>query len=274
MWIVLAILKWIGILLGGILGLLLFFGALIFFVPVRYRVQGSNRDEVTYSFRFSWLLSIITIAKKTNSEKIMLKVFGIPVKCLAGDNKIKDKKNAEKSKLADNAPAADETQREVTGESRTERKSKRVPKKRKFTKKGSKKRTAKKKKSFSFGKVSSIIGLVKDVGNRRVARRLLREVKQLIRYLSPTKVHGTVVLGTGDPCSTGLLFGGISLFPFVYQDGVRITPDFAEKHFEAEGFMKGRIRVIYFLRLLLRLYQDRELKRLWKQISKVKKEAS
>lgn len=81
-------------------------------------------------------------------------------------------------------------------------------------------------------------------------------------------------MGTGDPSTTGMLLGGISLFPVAYQDGLRIVPDFEEKHFEADGFIKGRIRMIYFLRLLHRLYQDRELKALWKQINKVKKEAA
>lgn len=256
MWIVLAILKWIGILLGGILGLLLFLGVLILFVPVRYRLQGSKREEVIYSFRFSWCLSIIAIVKKKKSEKIMLTVFGIPIKCLAGGNKRKDKKRVKSSVTVDEAEAED---------SDPEKADKKVPKK---------KKRAKKKKSFSFSGVSSIIGIVKDTGNRRIILQLFREMKLLIRYLSPTKVRGSVLIGTGDPCSTGLLIGGISLFPVVYQDGVQITPDFEEKHFEAEGFIKGRLRVIYFLRLLLRLYQDRELKRLWKQINKVKKEAA
>ena len=45
------------------------------------------------------------------------------------------------------------------------------------------------------------------------------------------------------------------------------------KRLAADFFVKGRIRVIYFLRLFLRLYQDKELKRMWKQIHRLKKEA-
>ena len=54
---------------------------------------------------------------------------------------------------------------------------------------------------------------------------------------------------------------------------VYVTPDFEEKRLAADFFVKGRIRVIYFLRLFLRLYQDKELKRMWKQIHRLKKEA-
>lgn len=270
MWIVLTILKWIGIVLGGILGLLLFLVALIVFVPVRYRVQGSNRNSITYSFRFSWLLSIVAIVKREQSDKIVLKILGIPIKCLSGGNRKRDKKSVAETTLVEKKPKdnnespkkepVESVKKELADEKRTVsvgQQSKR-----------------KKKKIFSFDKVSSIIGLVRDSDNRRVVRRLLREVKLLIYYLSPSKVRGTAIVGTGDPCTTGLLFGGISVCPIVYQDGVQIMPDFEEKHFEAEGYIKGRIRVVYFLRLFLRLYQDRELKHLWKQINKVKKEAA
>lgn len=280
MWIVLAILKWIGIVLGGILGLLLFLIALVVFVPLRYRVQGSSREGMSYSFRFSWLCSAVAVSKKNHSDKIMLKIFGIPVKCLAGGDKKEPKTNASKQegekKSGREKPTAKETKKsKPEKETPQEEKSKKEsPRAKRQKKRGREKKDKKRKKSFSFGRLSSIIGLVKDHNNRLVISRLWRELKRLIRYLLPTKVHGTVIFGTGDPCSTGLLLGGISMMPVVYQDRVQITPDFEEKHFEAEGFAKGRIRVIYFLRLVLRLYQDRELKRLWKQINNVKKEAA
>ena len=273
MWIVLAILKWIGIVLGSILGLLLFLIALVIFVPVRYRAQGSSHGGINYTFHFSWLCSIVAISKKLHSDKIMLKVFGIPVKCLAGGEKraTKTPGQKDKEKSVREKPAAEKSAAEKPA---AEEPVKRMPGKKAKTKKELRSKRKKKKKIFSFNGVSSIIGLVKDTNNRLVLKRLWREIKRLIRYLLPTRVHGTVIIGTGDPCLTGLILGGLSLIPIVYQDGVQITPDFEEKHFEAEGFVRGRIRVIYFIRLILRLYQDRELKRLWKQINNVKKEAA
>lgn len=266
MWIVLAILKWIGIIIGGILGLLLFLLALILFVPVRYRIEGTNRSQTMYSFRFSWLLSIFCISKKKTSDKYWLRVFGIPVKCLAGKNKKEKRNKKQKTEEMIEKPQSNPSSEKanVKEEKKKVKKVKKTPCKKKV----------KKKKFFSFIRESSIIGLVKDRTNRRVIKRLMRELKLLIRYLSPTKIRGLLVLGTGDPCTTGLVFGGISLFPFVYQDGVKIVPDFEEKHFEAEGYIKGRIRVLYFVRLIHRLYQDREIKRLWKQIKTVKKEVA
>lgn len=271
MWIVFAILKWIGILLGGIIGVLLFLGAFVLFVPVRYRVEGSNRGKITYCFRFSWLLSLAVIVKKRDSDKIILKILGIPVKCLAG-GKQKDKK-AESSIDKRETPHCD-TEKKQKETFRGEKIIKEdVCRKKDFGKKKRHKSVKQKKNPFSFTGVSGIIGLVKDTENRRVICRMLKEIQRMIRYLSPTRICGTAILGTGDPCTTGLLIGGISLFPFIYQDNVHIAPDFEEKRFEAEGYMRGRLRVIYFLRLILRIYQDRECKRLWKQINQVKKEA-
>ena len=45
MWIFLLILKWIFIILGILLGLVLLFTLLVLCVPVRYRAAGDNREK-------------------------------------------------------------------------------------------------------------------------------------------------------------------------------------------------------------------------------------
>lgn len=284
MWILVAILKWIGILIGAVLGSCLLLAVLVVFVPVRYRVRGSSRKEITYSFKFSWLLSILSVKKKEHSDRIRLCLFGIPIRCLAGGDK--EKKKATKKNRTEQSPAHKSQaagDRKEKAECRQEKKkssqkSVQTPESGQKQRKGKrcwkvrKGKKQKKKKTFSFRKVSSIISFVKQDWD--VVKRLFGVLKELIRYLSPTKVRGEAVIGTGDPASTGLVFGGLSLFPVFYQEGVQITPDFEEKRFEAEGTMKGRLRLIYFLRLLFRLYKDSELKRLWKHVNQVKKEAA
>lgn len=273
MWIVVAILKWIGILFGAILGLCLFLAALVIFVPVRYRIWVSRQDKTVYCFKFSWLFSLLSVKKGKCSSRVILSVFGIPIRCLAGENEKKDKKKSAVERKTDEPKKDPETAQSKTRQnlSRSEKPEKRRGEKGKHRKRRKDKRI-KKKKNFSFRKVSSIIGFMKQ--NWKTIRRLLGEVQSLIRYLSPTKVRGEMILGTGDPASTGLVFGGLSLFPVFCQDGVKITPDFEQKRFEAKGYMKGRLRMVYFLRLMFRLYKDRELKRLWKQFNQVKKEAA
>ncbi len=100
------------------------------------------------------------------------------------------------------------------------------------------------------------------------------ELRLLLCYLAPRKINGRFVIGTGDPASTGLLIGGISLLPFAYREGIVITPDFDDRVFAADGMIKGQIRILYFIRLCIRLYRDKELRKLWNKIQKLKKEAA
>ena len=89
MWIFLLILKWIFIILGILLGLVLLFTALILCVPVRYRAAGDNREKIQYSFKVSWFLSIVTVKKKKDSEQIVFSVFGIPIKRMGNEKPVK-----------------------------------------------------------------------------------------------------------------------------------------------------------------------------------------
>ena len=88
MWIFLLILKWIFIILGILLGLVLLFTALVLCVPVRYRAAGDNHEKIQYSFKVSWLLSIIAVKKKKDSEQIVFSVFGIPIQRMGNEKPV------------------------------------------------------------------------------------------------------------------------------------------------------------------------------------------
>ena len=97
MWIFLLILKWIFIILGILLGLVLLFTALVLCVPVRYRAAGDNHEKIQYSFKVSWLLSIVAVKKKKDSEQIVFSVFGIPIKSRFWQRR-KKKRNKERTR--------------------------------------------------------------------------------------------------------------------------------------------------------------------------------
>lgn len=94
MWIVLTILKWIGFIFGGILALLFFFSALVIFVPLRYYVRVNSQEKLTYSYSFRWL-SVVAVRKAAHSNRVLLTLFGIPLKCLAEENKGREKQRCE-----------------------------------------------------------------------------------------------------------------------------------------------------------------------------------
>ena len=110
MWIFLLILKWIFIILGILLGLVLLFTLLVLCVPVRYRAAGDNREKIQYSFKVSWLLSVVAVKKKKDSEQIVFSVFGIPIKRMGNEkpvkkNVVKSEKEKEPEPLQDNRRA-------------------------------------------------------------------------------------------------------------------------------------------------------------------------
>ena len=274
--IVLAILKWIGIALGGILGLLLFALILFFLVPVRYYAACEKQEgKMLYSFRFSWLLRLLSLEKRNASSSLQLYVLGIPIKNLSEG---KEKKEEKKKKPEREEEKKEEKTAKNSGGEPPEKTTAPPKRRRKPEGKDTEKKNIgrrKKKKRFSFGKVSSIISIVREAENKAALQRLKKEIVGCIRYLAPQRIRGRLLIGTGNPASTGLLFGGISLFPFAYQKGVQISPDFDEKVFEAEGYIKGRVRMLYLIRLFIRLYRDRELRMLWNTMNQMnEKEAA
>lgn len=304
--VVLAILKWIGILAGGILGLVIVLAVLVLCVPVRYRLSGSNEGALRYQYRVSWLFPLIAVVKKEDSDVVGLHILGIPIMRLSGGRQGKEKEKDKGRKRARKSSGAKEPSEEIEGTADREQrtagqegqlagqegrtadreqwaegqsgqkepgtvgargKGKRAGRKKVLPKwlrgRKTKKNRNRQKKSFSFDKLSSIIKFVGDTENRRIFQKAKRELWLLARYLAPRKIRGRFVIGMGNPASTGMLFGGISLLPFVYQDGVDISPDFDGKVFRMDGMMKGRIRALYLVRLVIRIYRDRDLRKLW-----------
>lgn len=364
--IVLTVLKWIGLILLwtilGILALALLLLIVVLFVPFRYEVRvaggynpaawdNSSGKKVMYGFRLSWLARGITIKKKIDSEPIVLKILGIPIKKMggatskksskpeaesldgvddewtretseeAGEEEAREMSEAEIDEIAGDDADRDETELDETdrdeaeGEKGSEAvhsetdesggakqkegsqdadrgKATRVEygriddpdeKKLSFFERLSKKindkisdikrkiRNKFKKIDFIFYKISSIIKFVRHETTGRAIRKVMKEVVKAIRYVGPRKMKGTVVFGTGDPSTTGMLIGGVSLFKAATNNDVMFTPNFDESCFAGDIYVRGRIRVIYFVRMAARLWFNKDIHDVWKRYRKMQK---
>lgn len=67
--ILLQILKWLGIILGGLVGLVLLIVLLLLFVPFRYRVSGQKYEDASAKARVSWLLHLVRFNVDWNGGK-------------------------------------------------------------------------------------------------------------------------------------------------------------------------------------------------------------
>lgn len=265
MMIILAILKWIGLIIAGLLGLVLVAAALILFAPVRYRVMAEYEDSLRYAFRINYLFPLFSLRKKIDEAGVVLYILGIPIKSLPGRKKRGKKEDSTRKEREE--PVKQENRQNGENEENREQpgsgEKSGVP-----PQKSRRNREKKKKKHFSFDRISSIISFIREKETRLALGKVKREIVSLLRYLSPAKAELDFRIGTDDPAMTGLLIGGISLMPFVYQKGIHIVPDFEEKIIRGNGKIKGKIRVIYFIRLVIRVYRDEELKRVWIRMNK------
>ncbi|MBE6013877.1 MAG: hypothetical protein E7241_00720 [Lachnospiraceae bacterium] len=93
MFIVLEILKWIGIVLLCILGLILLLVLLALFSPITYNVRVSgNKDDIRAKVKLGWFLYILrpVVTYENKDLKVIVRILGIPIN-LSG----KDKKKGE-----------------------------------------------------------------------------------------------------------------------------------------------------------------------------------
>ena len=76
--IFLGILKWLGILLLVLLGLVLTVLLAVLFVPIRYEAEGSFRGELLAKGQISWLWRLFSIQTVYDGDtEVSLRIFGV-----------------------------------------------------------------------------------------------------------------------------------------------------------------------------------------------------
>jgi len=88
----------------------------------------------------------------------------------------------------------------------------------------------------------------------------------LLKKIKPTKIEGDVVLGTGDPATTGQAIGAIAAVYGFLPEKLKITPDFEEKRYEGNLYVKGRLRLIHVVVAALKLFFDKNVRYVVKKI--------
>ena len=94
------------------------------------------------------------------------------------------------------------------------------------------------------------------------------ELKSVFKALKPDKLEAEITVGMDDPATTGeiLAIYGI-LYPFIGQN-IQITGDFERTHIEGNIYIRGKIRAFTFLRTAIRVYFNKDIKKLIKLLKK------
>jgi len=103
---------------------------------------------------------------------------------------------------------------------------------------------------------------IKDEENRQLVTHILFRTKKLLLHIRPRKCRADILFGTGSPDTTGYLLGIYSILSLYLPEQIDVTPDFMERKLEGHISARGRIVPAVLLFHLLKLYQDKTLRKL------------
>ncbi|MCI9541495.1 MAG: DUF2953 domain-containing protein [Lachnospiraceae bacterium] len=282
------ILKIAGILLGSILGIFLLATLLILFVPIRYQVNGSYQEKINVKAKISWLLSIVKVSIQYGEKGISFKIalFGISLGKKKEQKKIlvREKENSEIEKVQETKEIKENKGIQETKEIKEKKEiqeAKEIEEKKEI-----REEKEESKEKFSFTKkireiqekikyticticdkiktarkkVEDIKDFLQDEKNKEAFRLIKGQLLLLWKHTKPRKYSVTCHFGFEDPAITGQLLGAASMFMPLYKNKVQLYPDFNQKVFLAEGFLKGRVRIFPLFLIILRLWRNKQVR--------------
>lgn len=257
MGIVLSVLGILGKIILWILGILCILVLLLLFYPIKYQGKAKYDCALKVQGGLHWFWFVLRVGISYEEEfRWYIRLFGLDIL------KLLEKNNRNES-------SGKKSSRKKSGQENTRRED-------------SKKPDALKKKTDRAAVKSFFIHLRHRTGFLRKLVSLLREdntkafvcilkdnVVHLWRKLKPKVLRGRLLFGTGDPASTGEILGIFAILYAWYGDGIRITPDFEQKIWQGEVFIKGRISLFTIVIVLARMFLCDEWGRLKKQYDKI-----
>ena len=306
--IFLLILKIIGIILLSIISLLLIIIALILFVPIRYRIIANKFEDSDFyaEIKLTWLLHFINILiKYTDDLYYRVRVILIPIK--KSDNLKKHKNNSKKPEpYSDDTKSVDEggnisdesanedisdneiskDNEEIVSTSDLDEndddnikfdENKGIIYKIRFvlTKFFEFLFNIKEKLNEAYNTVVNIvkdidyyINALKDERNKKVISLCLSQASSIINNIKPKIFNGNLTIGIDEPYTMGQILSiyGI-LFPIIH-DKITINPVYDKEVIEGDLYIKGRISVFVLIRAAIKIYFNRDYKRMIKIFKK------
>lgn len=306
--IFLLILKIIGIILLSIISLLLIIIALILFVPIRYRIIANKFEDSDFyaEIKLTWLLHFINILiKYTDDLYYRVRVILIPIK--KSDNLKKHKNNSKKTEPDPNDTKSIDERENISDESANEDISDNEISKNKeeivstsdldendddnikfdenkgiiykirfvLTKFFEFLFNIKEKLNEAYNTVVNIvkdidyyINALKDERNKKVISLCLSQASSIINNIKPKIFNGNLTIGIDEPYTMGQILSiyGI-LFPIIH-DKITINPVYDKEVIEGDLYIKGRISVFVLIRAAIKIYFNRDYKRMIKIFKK------
>ena len=292
--IFLGILKWLGILLLVLLGLVLTVLLAVLFVPVRYEAEGSFRGELLAKGQISWLWRLFSIqAVYDGDTEVSLRIFGVkpgrkketaertektetPDPVVTGSGK----RPEEEVPVYESRPKAEVPASEKHQGTEEGIKEKVPAAGTKNAKNGQKKKRVRQSRfqkiKVTFQRIcgklktaeerwQKLMEFLEKEENKNTFRLLKRQVIRFFKHVLPGKVSGTVRFGFEDPYTTGRILTYISPFYGWYGRTIQVIPVFDEQVLDGELSLKGRIRIATLLFIGFQVWRDKNFRTLLKR---------
>ena len=274
--ILLGILKWLGIILLALLILILLIVLVVMLSPIRYRLQGEKKEELCGTFGVSWLFGAVKVdGGYSPAEQLKLKVKVLWFTLMGGEEKPKKEKKPKKKK----APKKEELKPDIQAAEKKEE-PKAEPKKEEAKPKVKQQRMEQKQpktvrrvklseieekpptedteivlldEDETFftgeeaeekkGKIPSVVKEIWSIEDKKgIFRAMGKLLKRLMKGILPGDIFVKATVGTGDPTTTGYVLALAGMLTAKFGNDIQIKGDFTKATAEdVEVAVKGRI---------------------------------
>lgn len=111
-------------------------------------------------------------------------------------------------------------------------------------------------------KINDLKAIINDEENKELVRLIKKELKELIKEITPVKYDVNVRYGCEEPYMTGRILGVLAVIYGITGVQFNITPEFEQKVLEGDIYMKGRVRIYRLLLIALRMYKNNRFRKL------------
>lgn len=298
----LTILKIIGIVLLCIIGLLLLIILTVLFVPVRYRIRCAKPrvGDPDAHGAVTFLLHMISIRVDYEGEVAYgIRLFGIKIWPRKSRRPSKPDKpeTPEPSDVHDNVeetadvtqeaeceysidwnedPAAEEVEDDVSsGEQQKEQEEQEEPEQdiadrieALIDKISAKCQSAAGKYDSLKKKIRFWDKMINDTHNRDAVDFIKKRIAILLKKIAPRRVKGLIHFGFEDPATTGRILMYLSIIYPVLPHKLRIDPGFEDTDIFGDLDIKGHICVITPVMCFIRIYFNKDCRRMWRLYKK------
>ncbi|MCM1375713.1 MAG: DUF2953 domain-containing protein [Muribaculum sp.] len=119
--------------------------------------------------------------------------------------------------------------------------------------------------------IQRCLAIALDEDNQALVGHALNRLGRILRSMRPRCLRLEAIVGTGEPDTTGYLYGAFwAVRPFLGSKCyILVTPDFERQILEGEVSLRGRIMAVVLLRHIVRVILDKRLRRLIDQLKNI-----